>query len=304
MDSLRGACRGLSWRVSVVDNSAEGQDVHEALASVPTAVVIRSAGRRGFGANQNLVLDGVLADGRARYVLILNDDTELDPDAVVSLVRHADAQSRAGIVSPRIRDSAGRVEPSFLPWPSVGDEVMRAARPRMPPRLQLRSGWTNGACLLARTDALRQVGVFDTSFFLFFEDADLCRRLAAAGWTLELCDAAAVVHHGHQTITREDLKVEVEKQLLRSRYLYFRKHHGRARARAVTELVRCVLVLRAITRLAEAGGRGSGSAGARARDLWALARSMPSRPTMLERDAERGRPHAAPSETRATRWPA
>jgi GT2 family glycosyltransferase len=54
--------------------------------------------------------------------------------------------------------------------------------------------WISGACMLARREALAAVGGFDERYFLYWEDADLCRRLRAAGWTARYVPHAVVVH--------------------------------------------------------------------------------------------------------------
>ena len=283
-DTLAAACEGLSWRLAIVDNSAAGQDLRPALSVAPVATAIRSEGRRGFGANHNIVLRDVVAEGRARYVLVLNDDTELDPRAVTTLVRHADREPDVAALSPRIRGGDGRPEPSQLAWPSLRHEVLRTAFPRRPPAPALAGGWLNGACILLRTSALAQVGLFDTRFFLFFEDTDLCVRLAEAGWRAEVCPMASIIHHGHGTILAPELRPDIEEQVLRSRYLFFSKHYGARAARSVTLLVRGALALRAAKMLAETvTGRGA-TGFSRPRTLWALARASPARPSRLERE--------------------
>lgn len=285
VSTLAAACEGLVWRMSIVDNSVSGQDLHAALAAAPSASAIRSEGRRGFGANHNLVLRDVLAEGRARYVLVLNDDTELDRRAVTTLVEYADADHALGAVSPHIRNAGGHREPSQLRWPSVMHEVLRTAFPRRAPPSPRADGWLNGACILLRASALRQVGLFDTVFFLFFEDADLCRRLVDAGWRAEPCPAASIVHHGHGTILAAELRPQIEEQVLRSRYLFFRKHHGRGAAHAVTLLVRVALLARATKMLAEAVLGREATGFPRPRALWALTWARPARPSQLEREA-------------------
>ena len=255
------------------------------LAAAPSASAVRSEGRRGFGANHNLVLHDMLAQDRARYVLVLNDDTELEPGAVTTLVHHADADDSIAALSPQIRDGAGRPEPSQLAWPSLAGEVLRTAFPRRKPAAAPGTGWLNGACMLLRASALREVGLFDTRFFLFFEDADLCLRIADAGWRVAPCGAASIVHHGHGTILAPELRPDIEEQVLRSRYLFFRKHRGPTAAALVTLLVRGALLMRAAKMLAEAVV-GRGAAGfSRPRTLWALTRSRPTQPSRLERDA-------------------
>ena len=285
VDTLTAACEGLSWRLAIVDNSAAGQDLRAALAVAPVGTVIRSEGRCGFGANHNMVLREILAEGRARYVLVLNDDTELDPGAVTTLVEYADREPVVAAVSPRIRGADGRPEPSQLAWPSLRHEVLRTAFPQRPPARAITGGWLNGACILLRTSALAQVGLFDARFFLFYEDTDLCARLAEAGWRADACPTASIIHHAHGTILAPELRPNIEEQVLRSRYLFFSKHHGARAARRVTLLVRGALALRAAKMLAEAvAGRGA-TGFSRPQTLWALARARPARPSRLEREA-------------------
>ncbi len=71
--ALPGACAGLTWRLTLVDNSAAGLDLTRCLGVDKPTAVLRSEGRRGFGANQNLALAGIVRERRARYALILND---------------------------------------------------------------------------------------------------------------------------------------------------------------------------------------------------------------------------------------
>ena len=284
--TLPRACEGLNWRLTVVDNSPAGQDLSAALAGVPSAAVIRSVGRRGFGANHNLVLARALADERARYVLVLNDDTELDPGAVATLVRQADRNPQAGALCPLIRDDRGCPEPSRLPWPSIVQQVLGAAFPGRAPG-DGAGGWLNGACLLLRAAAVREVGPFDPAFFLFFEDTDLCLRLRRAGWELDVCRDATIVHRRHGTILAPELRGAIEEQMLRSRYLYFRKHHAAAAARAVTALVHAALLARAAKMLVEARAGRRPVGFSQPGTLWTLTRSRPTRPSRLELEARR-----------------
>jgi GT2 family glycosyltransferase len=284
-ETLAAACSGLSWRLSIVDNSPHGQNLERVLSTSSESSVLRRAGPRGFGANHNLNLERVLAECRARYVLVLNDDTKLDRQAVTKLVVHADTDASLGALCPEIRDPDGGLEPSRLQWPSPWQQVLRTAVPRRQARTEPEHGWLNGACMLLRTAALRQVGLFDDAFFLFFEDTDLCRRLEDAGWGLETNPDASIVHFGHGTILAPERRPDIEQQLLRSRYLYFRKHHGPIIAHTVTMLVRGALLARTVKMLAEAAAGRRPSGFSRARTLWALARNRPTRPSRLELEA-------------------
>lgn len=286
--SLPAACAGLDWRLTVVDNSPAGMELGSTLASTPASVV-RSEGYRGFGANQNLVLESVVRERRARYVLILNDDTEVDDAALVRLVRHADGDARLGAVSPAVRDATGRPEPELFAWPGLSDHAARALFPRLAPRAPGRSGWLNGAAMLVRMACLEEVGFFDPTFFLFFEETDLCLRMVEAGWRLGVCPSAGLVHQRHGTTAHAQSNLWVDQQMLRSRYLYFRKHRGPAPAWTLAAVTRCALALRAGKAAVRA--RRSPEARRTALVLWRLAMYAPTNPSPLERsDGRREEP--------------
>lgn len=285
--SLTKACHGVSWRLTVVDNSVTGHDLTSLLAPMPDATVIRSEGRRGFGANHNLVVWPLAAQENARYVLILNDDTDLDAHSITALVRCADRDSDVGVVGPLIRDALGRSRGAFYAWPSIWEQVLRTALPKLTQRTSVTSGRLDGACMLVRTSAVREVGAFDTDFFLFFEEIDLCRRIANAGWRLAFCPEATLVHHEHQTVARVDDDFEIDKQMLRSQYLYFTKHRGPLAALVVSYLARLGLAIRAAKMVLEAGIARDRRDLARAQSLWKLVRCRPTQPTRFELEAAR-----------------
>lgn len=291
IERLPAACAGLSWRVSLVDNAPRPIELGNLLANVPFATVLRSEGRRGFAANQNLALSPILQEGRTRHVLILNDDTEPDAQAVTRLVRHADADPHIGAVTPAVRDPCGKREPDLFAWPTLRNQATRMLLPRLPSPAPRGSGWLNGAAMLVRANTLEEVGVFDPSFFLFFEETDLCLRMVRMGWTLDVCDEASLVHHRHGTTGQHTLDVNLEQQVLRSRYLYFRKHRGTASARALSAVSRGALALRAAK--AAALTRRHAETSRESMVLWQLARYAPSRPTQLELRADRGGPSSA-----------
>ena len=160
-------------------------------------------------------------------------------------------------------------------------QVGRAAFPRLRPGPEPTHGWLNGSCVLLRTSALQQVGLFDeASSSSSRTRTSVCASQRGRG--LEACADASIVHLGHQTILSSELRPEIEEQLLRSRYLFFRKHHGPTVARAVTLLVRCALLMRASKMLAEAAAGRRPTGFSRARTLWELTRSRPTRPSKLE----------------------
>jgi N-acetylglucosaminyl-diphospho-decaprenol L-rhamnosyltransferase len=286
MRSIPAACEGLSWHATVVDNASTDGSAEMAASEAPWARVVRNETRLGFSANHNQVIVDTLERGLARYVLILNEDTVLEAGSVAELVRFCDAEAHCGAAGPVIVDRHGLVEQSLFPFPTIVDQVRASLVPGRLNRPPPPAGWLNGSCVLVRAEALREIGPLDERFFIFFEDTDLGFRLAVAGWTSLICERARIVHLGHKTVSQRPLGDSMERQMLRSRYLYFRKHEGPARALAVAGLVRVALAARATKALA-AGfiGKDRGERDL-ASYLWRLARYDPRGPLPHESSAE------------------
>ena len=286
--SLPGACEELAWRANVVDNASSDGSAEMVAREFPWARLVRNTARRGFSANHNQVIDRILRERSARYVLIANEDTLLEHGSVRALVRFCDERPRVGAAGPVIRGPRGRVQASFFEFPTVRAQFWSSLRPSTSPRIAREAGWLNGSCVLVRTDALREIGLLDERFFIFFEDTDLGVRLAEAGWRSAICESASILHLGHQTVSQPVLGGVMERQMLRSRYLYFRKHRGRAASVLVAALVRVALLVRAGKAIATAAIGDDREERTAAALLWNLTRYNP-RTALPHETAARGR---------------
>ena len=242
--SLPHACRGVSWRATVIDNVSRDGSLDMLAADFPEVRAVANRVRLGFGANHNQVLRRLVADRSARYALVLNDDTELGLEAVTRMVRRLDRQSDLGAVVPSVFDRHGSPSATRLAYPSARS-WLRTDRFDTTELPDPERGWLQGSCLLLRVEALAQVGGFDERFFLFYEDVDLSRRLVQAGWGLGVCPEATIVHHGHATVLRPGMVDATLRHGLRSRYLYFCKHVGPRRAALLSAFGRSVMLGRA-----------------------------------------------------------
>jgi len=177
--------------VTIVDNSPEDR-LGEAVGRW-SCRYIRPGRNIGFGAGHNLALREALAAG-SDYHLILNPDISFRPGTIESLVEYMDANPRVGLLMPRILNPDGSLQYLCKLLPTPLDLFSRrflffleAARKRNE-RFELRySGYDrimrvpylSGCCMLIRTAALREVGLFDEGIFLYGEDTDLTRRIGA-----------------------------------------------------------------------------------------------------------------------------
>jgi N-acetylglucosaminyl-diphospho-decaprenol L-rhamnosyltransferase len=201
--SLR-AQREPPAEIIVVDNAAaEGQPLPEGLRSDGVSL-IRPPANVGYGRGCNL---GV-ASASGEQLLLLNADVVLTADAVSRMSERLAGDSQIGAVGPRIL-SGDNLQPSARAFPSLWTGLLGRRSPltRMLARVRLypselrrsygpggQVDWVSGACLLVRREAFQAVGGFDPSYWMYWEDADLCRRLADRDWRI-YHEPASVVHH-------------------------------------------------------------------------------------------------------------
>lgn len=289
--TLPDACRGLAWRATVIDNVSGDGSLEMLAAEFPDVSVVANQVRLGFGANHNQVVRRLVADGSARYVLVLNDDTEVGPEAVARMVATMDHRSDLGAVVPSVVDGCGRASATRLAYPTARS-WLRTDRFDITELPEPANGWLQGSCLLLRVEALRQVGGFDERFFLFYEDVDLSLRLVRAGWALGVSPEAEVVHHGHATVLKPGLVAVTPKQGVRSRYLYFAKHVGPRRTALLSAVGRSVMLARAAKAGAVWARTRNPVARDRARRLLGLARLDPRQPLAQEAEQLRAQKFA------------
>lgn len=201
-------------RVSVVDNdSGDGSiaRMHQGIEELDASAwaEVRDHGRNpGFGAGNNLVLRETLAaEDVADFFLILNPDTEVRPGALSTLLAWCAEHPEAAIVGPRTESTAGTPDrtafrfPGFLNALSDGlrfgpvDRLLARWVTAPPPRAEAHpSDWVSGGCMFIRSEVLQQVGIFDETFFLYFEEIDLCHRALRHGHRTWYLPEAVIMH--------------------------------------------------------------------------------------------------------------
>ena len=197
----------------MVDNASLDESLEAVEASFPAVERIRNAENLGFSKANNQVI----AKARGRYLLLLNNDTEVLPGALEHLVAFAEAHPRAGAVGCTLLDSSGAEHQ--LPASILSPHYWSRTRPR-------KVSWLVGACILLRREALEAIGGLDEDFFFYYEDVDLGMRLKKAGWQSFFTPGARVIHHEKKSSEIASVKPLTLYHLYRGRLLMARKHYG------------------------------------------------------------------------------
>jgi len=187
------------FHVLLVDNASTDGTVLAAREAFPQVEIQANPQDLGFAGGVNVGLEIALNRG-ASYVLVVSNDTLLEADLLERLVDAAEANPKAGLVSPLIyypgRERiwyAGAYRRRFWPGVSMPGYGLRD-RPRYHVRREV--DYATGCVLLMRAEALRRAGLFDRAFFMYYEDLDLCERVRRAGWRILFVPDAVVEHLG------------------------------------------------------------------------------------------------------------
>jgi N-acetylglucosaminyl-diphospho-decaprenol L-rhamnosyltransferase len=257
----------VASEIVVVDNASTDGSAGLVRRNFPEVKLIEMDRNRGFGTAANAGIGATTG----RWTLLLNPDAWPLDGALERLLEFGDAEPLLGVAAPLLVDMDERPQRSVFKYPRSALELglwaalphgssaaYRAWRRAHSP---LRLGSNNpasirepefpmGAALLLRREALAQVGGFDESFFMFAEDADLCVRLRAAGWSVAQYPAAHVVHVGGGS-TRLDPE-RMHQELLRAWLRFLAKHRDLREAERARLFLARILRVRGRVRSAPA----------------------------------------------------
>lgn len=185
-------------------NIPEDESFLRSFADLPIRL-IRNTVRKGFGANHNAAFR--IAQGDP--FVIVNPDIRLAGFSMPALLDVLGADN-VGAVAPVVLSSGGTLEDSVRRAPSVGRLLARIVLRRRQPDYRwdnepIQVDWAAGMFVAYRRAAFLQVQGFDERFFMYFEDADIGRRLARHGW-LTLLQPRSEVIHDAQRASRRSLR--------------------------------------------------------------------------------------------------
>jgi len=255
VEAARKAMEGIAGEIIVVDNDSQdgsfeaiSKRVQEQGWDQDSRVrTIHSGHNGGFGAGNNVGIRAGLSDGtRPDYVYILNSDAFPAPDAVRILMEHLETTPEAGFAGSYIFGDDDEPHLTSFRFPSVASEfessinfgpVTRLFKNRIVPipiPTETRPvDWLAGASLMMRQDVLDEIGLFDETFFLYFEETDLCLRAARAGYRTDYVRPSEVMHIGSVSTGMKSWS-RVPTYWFDSRLHYFIKNHGRFYAAGAT----------------------------------------------------------------------
>jgi GT2 family glycosyltransferase len=201
--------------IFVVDNASTDGSAAAVREKFPSVTLIANTANRGFGAANNQAL----SISRGRYVVFLNPDTVVRPDAFVRAVSYMEGHPDVGLAGARILNPDGSPQES-ISWRYPGQKFAKGETADLPGKIAC----VLGAFMIVRRPLIDELGGFDEDFFLYGEDEDLAWRIREKGFSIGYIEDADVLHWGGQSETQTPPAAVFEKKL-RAEYLFYAKHY-------------------------------------------------------------------------------
>lgn len=255
-------CGKYKWEVTVVDNSSTDDSPKMVKKEFPDVILVVSQQNVGFSAGNNIGIKKTLG----RYILFLNPDTVLRPNALADMIEFMDDHPDVGVSSPRLELASGELDDAShrgFPTPWNAFSHFSGLR-KIFPRSRLFSGYTMGwkledkephevdsvvgAFFLVRREAGEEVGWWDEDYFWYGDELDFSYRLKEKGWKIMFVPSVKVLHYkgvsgGIKSHTRQISTASKETRLRSARAsteamrIFYRKHYQNRYPKIITWLV-------------------------------------------------------------------
>jgi GT2 family glycosyltransferase len=220
--------------IIVVDNNSSDGSPEAVAREYPKVKLIRSPENLGFAKANNLGIKAATGD----YLAFVNNDVEVFPGCIPSLVAFSAAHPRVGVVGPQIFGGKGGLQKSYWGFPTLVNRFARALALDNLFKSRAFSGYSTygakddykpvdvlqGSFLLVKREALDRVGPWDEDFFIYGEDVDWCRRFWDDGWEVMFLASARAIHYGGSSSANAPVRFYIEKQ--KADLQYWRKHES------------------------------------------------------------------------------
>lgn len=239
----------LELEIIVVDSASSDNTLPMLRRHFPQVKLLPQSENLGYTRCNNLGLKA--ASGR--HLMLLNPDTKIIGDALVTMVNFMDANPQVGIVGPHTLNPDGSTQSTRrrFPTPLILFFESTWLQPYAPKSLLdsyyiangandgdiIEIDWTQGSALMARRAVYEQIGGLDEGYIMYSEEVDWCKRAKNAGWHVIYLGTAQIVHYGGKSSEQVVARSHIYFQ--KSKLRYTRKYYGWL----MSELLRDFLLL-------------------------------------------------------------
>jgi GT2 family glycosyltransferase len=253
LQSVYDTIRSLDFEIIVVDNASADGSPEMVCERFPQVRLIKNRENVGFARANNQAI----RESRGGYLLLLNSDTVVLPEALSQMVDFMDCHPDGGAIGPKLINPDGSFQASYADFPTLLTESLQAfglakwlygpyypSPPPRPDELARTVDWVAGACLMVRREVADAVGLLDEGYWMYTEETDWCYRIDQAGWNVYYLPESKIVHFGGASSSKR--RPEMVAQLYRSKLHFFGKYRGFLQTTALKAVIVCASLTKAV----------------------------------------------------------
>ncbi len=216
-----------NYNVLVLDNGSRDDSVEKITEFLPQLTYrvdfIDNKANLGFAQGNNIGIEQAMLN-QADYVLLLNNDTEVDPGFIEPLVERMESDPGIGITGPKIYYFAdpGRIWSAGGIFKRSGWTQQLGVDELDTPQLNVakKVDYVTGCAMLVRREVIEKAGKLDGRFFMYYEETDWCARTARAGYSVWYVPQSKIWHKIE--LTARDASAFYIYLMTRNRLLFMR----------------------------------------------------------------------------------
>lgn len=244
LDSIKKTTKNIEKEIIVVDS--ETKEKTEELMKDRWSEIKFIPFKKNVGYSK--IVNAGLRKVKGDYILILNADIIILEGSIYRMLKYMKNHSKVGILAPQLLDFTNNIQISCFSKPSLGailarrtflgklkwgKKILNCFTISSWDRKSIKEvDWVQGSAMMIRKKTIKKVGLWDERFFMYFEDADWCRRFWQKGYKIVYLPGAKMAHYYHRTSKKWGgfLDVFLNKYTrihLISAIKYFLKYHAK-----------------------------------------------------------------------------
>jgi len=234
LDSLKKNLNNISHEVIVVDNESDEEMLESFRQDFPKTYFISNVENLGYSRafNQGFKIS------KGEYILLLNNDTEVLPESLQTMLNMMKQHPTTGVLGCILVNSDHTIQESYGLRSGFVSEVIRKCYSNILYKKSAQTwskyilkkiyssdkevDWICGACMMFKRKALVDVRLMDESFFMYYEDRDVCLQLKEKGWAVRFTPKASIIHH--HGISAAKMPIQAAKAYRQSQLYFFKKN--------------------------------------------------------------------------------
>lgn len=244
--SVRNAAKSVSYEIIIIDNDSPNP-VPQEITKDKKIKLIKNKKNIGYSAAINLAS----TISRGRFFLFSNSDVVFTKNSIQNMYKRISNDSSCGVIGPQQTTSRGKVLQSYNSFPTLARAlfVYSFLNKFFPNNPYSKKYWLSdmdtshenevdfvgGACFMVPQKVFAKIGELDERFFMYFEEIDLCKRVAEKGYTILYYPYAKVIHYVGKSTDDKEL---IERIFEQSRFEYFKKYNGFIKALLIESFLR------------------------------------------------------------------